>query len=76
MAASYTCDGCGANVVKPKRVGHVIARDYCRECEIVATVFLETEESYRQEVQREFAAKRAALIEQYGANNFKLPDVP
>lgn len=76
MAASYTCDGCGCNVSKPKQVGHVVKRDYCRECEVVAGVFLETEESYRKEAQERFAEKRNALIAKYGANNFKLPDVP
>jgi hypothetical protein len=74
MAASFKCDGCGESVEVPVVVGHVLKRDYCRSCEIVAKVFIETEEGYRLEAVAQFAAKRQALIEQYA--NFKLPDVP
>jgi hypothetical protein len=33
MAASYVCDGCGFAIQEPKKVGHVLKRDYCAACE-------------------------------------------
>lgn len=76
MALSYSCDGCGAAVEKPKTIGFVLKRDYCENCEKIANAFQEAEEAERLAVATVFKGKREKLIEQYGANNFKLPDVP
>ena len=76
MAASFTCDGCGAAVDKPKQVGHVLKRDYCEACTVRAEAFVDAEEAERVAVQVVFAGKREKLIAEFGAGNFKLPDVP
>jgi len=75
MAASYTCDGCGCNVEKPKQVGHVLRRDYCDDCAPTAEAFLSEEEQERIAVQAVFIAKREKLLKKYGKNLRKLPDV-
>lgn len=74
MAASYTCDGCGCNVAKPKIVGHVIKRDYCEPCAAKADAFLEGEEVLRETAHHQFCDARRALIA--GTSLAKLPDVP
>lgn len=76
MAASFKCDGCGDPVEVPMVIGHVLKRDYCRSCATVAKAFIETEEGYRREAVAQFTARRQVLIEQCGADSFKLPDVP
>ena len=77
MATSYTCDGCGENVEKPKAIGHVIKRDYCERCAKSAEGFLAAEEDNRSHLQQRFAEVRKHLIEVHGmAGSFKLPDVP
>jgi hypothetical protein len=77
MAASYTCDGCGCSVAKPKVVGVVIARDYCDECARNACAFLALEEEQRGDLRRRFAEARQQLIDAYSMEGaFKLPDVP
>lgn len=74
MAATYSCDGCGCNVVKPAKVGHVIVRDYCDECAGKAQAFLEAEELLRSNAHAQYISARQALIATAG--DFKLPDVP
>lgn len=76
MAASFTCDGCGTSVDAPMVVGHVTKRDYCESCEKKAQAFLDAEEVERVAIRTVFAAKREELIKKYGADGFKLPDVP
>lgn len=76
MAATFTCDGCGTPVEVPIVVGHVLKRDYCEACEKKARVFLEAEDAERIAIRTVFLGKREKLIEQYGADGFKLPDVP
>lgn len=76
MAASYTCDGCGCNVEKPKVVGVVIRRDYCEECEKNAKMFLQVEEEERAHLRERFLEIRKQLINVHGQDGkFKLPDV-
>ena len=75
MAASYSCDGCGANVTKPNVVGRVIKREYCTDCAIVALAFIESEEKLRRDTQEAFIDARAKMIANAPAD-FKLPDVP
>lgn len=76
MAMAYSCDGCGCSVEKPKRVGFVLTRDYCDACEKVAHAFQETEEAARMALVASFKEKRDAVISEYHAKGFKLPDVP
>ena len=75
MAASFTCDGCGTSIAKPRVVGHVIKRDYCEKCEPKAKDFLAEEEAIRIRIQATFQAQREHLIAICSANGFKLPDV-
>jgi hypothetical protein len=77
MAASYTCDGCGVNVEKPKKVGYVLPRDYCEQCAKEAQGFLAAEEDNRKHFCARFEEVRKHLINVHGkAGAFKLPDVP
>lgn len=76
MAATYLCDGCSSPIVAPIKVGHVLTRDYCAVCEPLARKFIEEEEALRKVTQERFIDERAALIANYGADSFKLPDVP
>lgn len=77
MAASYSCDGCGAKVNEPKQLGRVVKRDYCAECVRNAEMFLANEESARDHTRRSFSATRQELINVHGKGGaFKLPDVP
>lgn len=77
MAATYTCDGCCENVEKPKKIGHVLARDYCERCAKSAEGFLAAEEDNRKHFQQRFAEIRQRLIEVHSMNgSFRLPDVP
>lgn len=76
MAASFTCDGCGVSVEVPMVVGHVLKRDYCAECEKKAQAFIEAEDKERESIRTVFLGKREKLIKKFGADNFKLPDVP
>lgn len=76
MAATFTCDGCGANVSSPKQVGHVVRRDYCAECAKNAEAFLAAEEDQRALFQERFVENRKQLINLHSnAGKFKLPDV-
>lgn len=76
MASSFTCDGCGCNLVKPVVVGYIIKRDYCEDCAGIAAAFLEADEVERLAAQSAFQGKREKLINEYAKDNFKLPDVP
>lgn len=76
MATFFSCDGCGAAVADPVKVGHVLRREYCPECARAARVYLEAEERLRCEIQGRFVDGRAGLIARYSADGFKLPDVP
>lgn len=75
MAATYTCDGCGSAVEKPTTLGHATKRDYCEICAPRASSFVKEEERARAVIQSVFAGERQKLIDTYGANGFKLPDV-
>lgn len=74
MAVSYTCDGCGATVENPVKVGKVLQREYCEACAVKANEFVATEEALRKRTQQTFIEGRAALIAQH--EGFRLPDVP
>jgi hypothetical protein len=76
MAAVYLCDGCGCNVEHPKKVGHVIQRDYCEPCAVKAEDFLQAEELLRKVHAEQFIAARQAFINTAATGGFKLPDVP
>lgn len=76
MAASFTCDGCGANVASPNVVGFVIRRDYCEPCAQEAAQFLADEEAERLAVQVAFHGKREKLLQKYAKTLAKLPDIP
>ena len=77
MAQSFTCDGCGCNVAKPKIVGHVLRREYCDSCAENAEAFLAAEEENRAHYQQRFAEIRQQLINVHGQDGkFMLPDVP
>lgn len=76
MAASYTCDGCGAGVKKPEIVGHVIKREYCEACATKAKDFLDAEELLRDACHHQFLGARTTLINTISEGGFKLPDVP
>ena len=76
MAILYQCDGCGAAVGSPKKVGFVIRREYCDLCAVTADNFLNEEEELRKATQERFVDERALLLARYGADNFKLPDIP
>ena len=76
MASSFTCDGCGCSVAKPKRVGTVLVRDYCEGCAKNAETFLAEEEDNRANYRQSFAEARRQLISTYGKEGrFRLPDV-
>ena len=76
MAILYHCDGCGAAVDSPKKVGFVIRREYCDRCAAIADKFLHEEEALRKVTQERFVDERAALIARFSADGLKLPDVP
>ena len=76
MAHSFTCDGCGTSIETPIVVGFVLKRDYCPKCEKKAQKFLDAEDAERTKARNVFTLNRAFLVEKYGMNNFKLPDVP
>ena len=76
MATYYACDGCGAAVDSPKKVGHVLKRDYCPTCAAIADEFLHEEEELRKATQERFVDERALLIARFSADGFKLPDLP
>jgi len=76
MASAFSCDGCGEGVAKPKRIGFVIVRDYCEACAKHANTFLDDEEAMRASLVGAFVSQRELLIQQFGANSFRLPDVP
>ena len=76
MAIHFMCDGCSEPVENPERVGHILKRDYCSACAAVAKEFIEAEEKLRAATQSKFVDDRAALIVQYSADGFLLPDVP
>lgn len=77
MARAFTCDGCGANVEKPKVIGRIIPRDYCDSCATNAEAFLVAEEDNRAHIHRHFEEVRSNLIIVHGKEGqFKLPDVP
>lgn len=75
MAASYTCDGCGAPVAVPHRVGHVLKRDYCDDCKVIAEGFLTDEETLRESVQMQFLIGRKSLADAVREKLKLLPDV-
>ena len=72
---SYSCDGCGAKVTNPERIGHVTKREYCEKCAVMAKQFVADEEALRVELQEKFIDDRAALIAKYSEGGFHLPDV-
>lgn len=76
MAASYVCDGCGKAVASPKKIGHVIPRDYCETCAEKAESYLNEEEALRVRLQIDFANERSILIGKYLQGGFNLPDLP
>lgn len=76
MAIQYSCDGCGAPVENPVKVGHVVKRDYCETCKEIAERFMREEEALRKATHERFMDDRALLIARYSAGNFKLPDLP
>ena len=74
MASYFVCDGCGNRVDMPKKVGHIVKREYCETCAATAEKFIAEEEALRRAIQEKFVDDRAALIAKY--TGFKLPDVP
>jgi len=76
MAISYSCDGCGEAVYVPKKVGHIVKREYCERCAEIADRFVREEEELRKATQERFVDDRALLIVRFSAANFRLPDIP
>lgn len=76
MAASFSCDGCGAPVDSPVKVGHVLKRDYCPTCEPIAQKFIADEEELRAATQAGFKTCRDVILAGAGAKLKLLPDVP
>lgn len=75
MSSSFICDGCGAPVAEPKRVGQALVRDYCEDCELIAQAFVDSEEKLRVDLQKKFADERETLIREALKDLAKLPDV-
>ena len=76
MSQIFICDGCG----KPSGqeltcLGHVVKRDYCADCLLRAEEFRLEMEASRKRLVESFKIERAALIERFQSDNFKLPDV-
>ena len=76
MSTSFHCDGCRESVEIPIKVGHILRREYCESCAMVANQFVDAEEALRKSTHEKFAADRELLIVRFSANGFKLPDVP
>jgi len=76
MSISFHCDGCGAAVDMPKKVGHIVKREYCETCAEIADRFVREEEELRKATQERFVDDRALLIVRFSAGNFHLPDIP
>lgn len=74
MAILFVCDGCGAAVENPAKVGHITRREYCESCKVKAEEFVAAEEKLRRETHERFIDERAFLIAKYAG--FLLPDVP
>ena len=76
MTTLYVCDGCGAGVEKPLKLGHVLKREYCEACGPRARLFVEAEEELRKRLHEQFHADRDLLIAKASEGGFKLPDIP
>jgi len=72
----FKCDGCGEAVDVPKKVGHIVKREYCERCAEIADRFVREEEELRKATQERFVDDRALLIVRFSAANFRLPDIP
>lgn len=75
MSASFTCDGCKANIDQPTVIGLVTKRDYCPDCAQKANIYLDTLEFLRKASFDKFHEDRSALIARFGEGGFLLPDV-
>lgn len=76
MSVAYVCDGCGAaSAQKPDELGTILKRHYCVDCQPTAQTFIAAAAELRVGMHESFVKARAALIEQHGKDNFKLPDV-
>ncbi len=76
MAASFSCDGCGAALGVPLQVGHVLKRDYCEACKALAEKFVAEEEQLRAATHAGFERARGVIIEAAREKLRLLPDVP
>lgn len=76
MSVIYACDGCGAPVESPIKIGHALRRDYCAACEPRAKAYVAAEEDLRKRLTEQFATDRALLVAKASDGGFKLPDVP
>lgn len=76
MATAFICDGCAKPVLEVKKVGRVLVRDYCAECEPRASAFSDAEEELRKRLIDSFNTDRALLISSASEGGFLLPDVP
>ncbi len=75
MAQSFTCDGCGTSIDQPKRIGHVVRRDYCADCAVRARAFIDAEEDLRKRCVDQFKSDLDLLVASAREGGFKLPDV-
>lgn len=76
MATAFICDGCGKPALEVKKVGRVLVRDYCAECEPRGTAFVAAEEDLRKRFVDQFNTDRGLLIAKASEGGFSLPDVP
>lgn len=76
MSRVYVCDGCGnPSEQELTCLGHVVKRDYCADCLLRAEEFQLEAEAIRKRLVESFQIERAALIERFQLDPFKLPDV-
>ena len=76
MSRVFICDGCGNTGDQELTcLGHVVKRDYCADCLLRAEEFRLEAEASRKRLVESFKIERAALIERFQSDNFKLPDV-
>lgn len=64
MGVLYSCDGCGAMLAEgeePKRLGHVISREYCGKCAVEAEAYM-----------KEFSEAHTACVDDFNARIKKI----
>lgn len=82
MAASYSCDCCGAAIQgKPVEFGLALVRQYCAACAPDIQVFMERLDALHTQVAAAYREGKARSVDAFGeahpgCADIKLPDVP